>query len=259
MHFDHIILEPEHINLLETVVEASRNVTREERGKFLVLKGGGNSQLTHAGLPRGHEKIYMGDVEALEREGLIALSYGSQSTPLFDVTPRGYRYYEHLKQQQGEPIDRIEKEVRSYLDAEPFRKQYPEAYSKWVQAESLLWGSDSSEQFTSVGHLCREAMQFFAATLVQKYQPPNIDSNFAKTINRVGAVLKQRSSKLGGTEEPFLKSLCSYWKHLNKIVQRQEHGAQKEGDPLRWEDGRRVVFQTLIVMYEIDRSLSRER
>jgi hypothetical protein len=36
---------------------------------------------------------------------------------------------------------------------------------------------------------------------------------------------------------------------------RQEHGGQKEGRPLTWEDARRVVFQTLIVMYEIDRAL----
>jgi hypothetical protein len=26
--------------------------------------------------------------------------------------------------------------------------------------------------------------------------------------------------------------------------------------PLTWEDGRRVVFQTLLVMYELDRALS---
>jgi hypothetical protein len=39
-------------------------------------------------------------------------------------------------------------------------------------------------------------------------------------------------------------------------VQRQEHGAQKEGRPLVWEDGRRVVFQTAIVMFELDRALS---
>jgi hypothetical protein len=39
------------------------------------------------------------------------------------------------------------------------------------------------------------------------------------------------------------------------LVQRQEHGAQKEVTPLTWEDARRVVFQTCVVMYEINRAL----
>lgn len=32
-------------------------------------------------------------------------------------------------------------------------------------------------------------------------------------------------------------------------------GGQEEGEPLTWEDGRRAVFHTAIVMYEIDRTL----
>jgi hypothetical protein len=47
-----------------------------------------------------------------------------------------------------------------------------------------------------------------------------------------------------------------YWGTVNDLIQRQEHGAQREGGALAWEDGRRVVFQTAIVMFEIDRSLS---
>ena len=38
------------------------------------------------------------------------------------------------------------------------------------------------------------------------------------------------------------------------LVQRQEHGGQKEGEPLGWEDGRRVVFQTANVMVELHRA-----
>lgn len=32
--------------------------------------------------------------------------------------------------------------------------------------------------------------------------------------------------------------------------------AQREGEPLVWEDARRVVFQTLVVMYELDRAVA---
>ncbi len=72
---------------------------------------------------------------------------------------------------------------------------------------------------------------------------------------RIESVLKQHADKLGSLE-PFLIKLLDYWGAVNGIVQRQEHGAQKEGEPLKWEDARRVVFQTMLVMYEIDRTLS---
>jgi hypothetical protein len=32
-------------------------------------------------------------------------------------------------------------------------------------------------------------------------------------------------------------------------------GRQREGRPLVWEDGRRIVFQTAVVVFEIDRAL----
>ncbi len=43
---------------------------------------------------------------------------------------------------------------------------------------------------------------------------------------------------------------------MSGLVQRQEHGGQKEGAALRWEDARRVACQTAVVMFEIDRSLA---
>jgi len=52
-----------------------------------------------------------------------------------------------------------------------------------------------------------------------------------------------------------LESLVSCWEAAIDLVQRQEHGANKEGEPLVWEDARRVVFQTMMVMYELDRAL----
>lgn len=54
----------------------------------------------------------------------------------------------------------------------------------------------------------------------------------------------------------FLDALLAYWGTASDLVQRQEHGNQKVGAALLWEDGRRVVFQTAMVMYEIERALS---
>jgi hypothetical protein len=70
-------------------------------------------------------------------------------------------------------------------------------------------------------------------------------------------VLDARGTRPGKATKAFLQSLLEYWGTVNDLVQRQEHGGQREGDPLTWEDGRRVVFHTLLVMYEIDRAVSR--
>jgi hypothetical protein len=53
----------------------------------------------------------------------------------------------------------------------------------------------------------------------------------------------------------MLDALLAYWGTTSDLAQRQEHGAQKEGEVLTWEDSRRLVFHTAIVMVEIDRTL----
>jgi hypothetical protein len=54
----------------------------------------------------------------------------------------------------------------------------------------------------------------------------------------------------------FIDALVVYWGTMNDLVQRQEHGATREGEPLTWEDAQRVIFHTAVVMWEIDRSLA---
>ena len=102
-------------------------------------------------------------------------------------------------------------------------------------------------------------MQEFATALVNQYQPPNAGPDKAHTVARIRAVLKLRGDQLGETEKSFLDAILAYWGTVSDLVQRQEHGAQKEGETLVWEDGRRVVFQTALVMFEIDSALSRVR
>ena len=60
---------------------------------------------------------------------------------------------------------------------------------------------------------------------------------------------------MGTTVKPFIDALIVYWGTLDDLVQRQEHGAQKEGEALSWEDARRLVFQTINVMVELRRTL----
>ena len=58
------------------------------------------------------------------------------------------------------------------------------------------------------------------------------------------------------TERAFLAALLAYWGTVIDLVQRQEHGALREGTPLIWRDAKRVVLQCAIVMYELDEAIS---
>jgi hypothetical protein len=60
------------------------------------------------------------------------------------------------------------------------------------------------------------------------------------------------SEKVGA----FASALLHYWGTLIDLVSRQEHRASTEAAELNFEDARRVVFQTLVVMFEIDRALN---
>lgn len=253
-----ILLEEKQKQLLEYIVEAYRNVKSVDRRIFVFFDfPSGTSYIDHPGLPNGGIEAYKGDIETLAREELIALTYGQQYTYDFDITPQGFKYYEGMKYSQSQPIIRVENTVKHFIDANRFQNKYPQAYNKWTEAESLLWLSDSQKQLTTIGHLCREALQEFATALVEQHQPTNVDSDKAHTVTRIRSVLDMRRDQLGSTESQFLKALLDYWKKVNNLIQRQEHGGQKEGKHLVWEDGRRVVFQTAILIMEIDITLSR--
>jgi hypothetical protein len=253
-----VLLDREQEELLKVLVEASRNVPRDQRRKFMFTQSyGPEDRIQHPGLPDQMMPAYEGDLDVLEREGLLNASYtGQRGNRFFDVSPVGFRFYEDMQQRLGTPAQQVEEVLKRYLEADAFQQTYPLAYRKWVEAEELLWASDSQQQLTTIGHLCREAMQEFATALVDRYQPPGVDTDQAHTVARTRAALNQHASKLGATVAPFFDALLAYWGTVSDLVQRQEHGAQKEGHPLVWEDGRRVVFQTAIVMFEVDRALS---
>jgi len=255
IRFQDILLEPEQEDLFSLVVEASRTLSRNQREKFILVETVQGSFLRHAYLHDFVPDVYKGDVEALHRVGLIYASYES-STLVFDVTPEGFRYYEYLKERKNEPIARVESHSRSYLDGGQFQKLYPSAFQKWAEAETLLWSSDSEKQLTTIGHLCREATQEFATALVEKHRPPNVDPIKAHDVARIRSVINNSGAKLGDTTTAFLEALVIYWGTLSDLIQRQEHGSQREGQQLVWEDARRIVFQTISIFVEIDRALT---
>lgn len=250
--FEHIILESIQEELLIKIVEAARNMPLNKRHKFLVIQSNLGACLEHSNIPEDKSEIYYGDVEVLANEGMIAPGYGPQGISSFDVTPLGFRYYEYLKKKQGESVERIESTIRNYLNANDFQKKYSKAFKKWSNAEELLWKTETQQQSTTIGHLCRESVQEFTDILINQFQPPNAPTDKSKTIARLKAVVDFKSDELGNTEKTFLEALLKYWESINNLIQRQEHGALKEGYELIWEDARLVVFQTMVIMFEID-------
>jgi hypothetical protein len=246
-------LTSEQQSLLCLIVEASRAVPREE---FYFSEG--SNDIQHSGLPENHE-IFPSDLRALTNARLLDLQRRQQGMSAFEPTALAFDVYGLLKQRQGEPVQRVEAEIRSFFDHGNFREAHPEAFKKWLQAEELLWRSDTAPQLTTIGHLAREAMQEFATSLMKRYGVPEGDTDKAKTINRVKRVLDSFQGELGTTEQDFLGALIEYWRALDKLVQRQEHGALREQESLTWPDARRVVFQLMVVMFEIESSLSSAR
>lgn len=255
--FGRILLQPEQEDLFRKMVEVDKNIPRAGHRDFLLVRTFGGDELLFPGSPGGSVTVYHGDVETLADEGLLRRSYGSKGTPNFAITPLGHRYYEWLKECDGEGPQRVEHTIQRYLTADDFQRRHPKAFSRWSRAEGLLQSHQSPEDLTTVGHLCREAVQEFADDLVTELAPSGLSIPKGKLIDRLRAVQKQRKDQAGSTELAYLDAALNYWGCLLDLINRQLHGVEKPGDPLVLEDARRVVFQTAVVMFEIDRSLRR--
>ena len=252
INFDNILLEPEQEDLLIALVEAARKQPRDQRQEFMLFLNSGRWEIYGLSDYRGANKA---DIEILVSAELLIANYDSKGTLHFSVTPLGFRYYEHLMKSRGTPTERVEESVFRYLDSAAFAARHPDAFAKWQQAQELLWASDSQNQHTAIGHHCREAMQFFATSLVEAFKPDPVDSDTAKTVSRIRAVLGQARPTMSDRVYSMLDALLHYWGTVTDLTNRQEHGAQKENRALSWEDSRRQVFQTAIVMFEFDRTL----
>lgn len=255
--FQAVELLDDQKELLVELVRAEHSVPKERRHKFVVSETMNNPPtVIHEGLPGGLTTT-IGDIESLADARMLRTGESSRGGLNFNITPRGFNYVQWFREQVGEPSMRISDDVRRYIGSDAFKEQYESAYRKWTQAEAALWGEDSASQLTTIGHLCRETIQEFADVLVEKHKPQGASSDKAKTVDRVRSVLKQYETNLGRRVKEFLEALLQYWGALSDLIQRQTHGATKEGEPLTWEDAQRVVFQTAVVMWEVDRSLTR--
>lgn len=249
------MLSDESLALLSDLVEASRKQPRDQRHPFLMASviGSNNYMVMHDGIPDDYAGAYPGDVDVLIRSGLL-LARRENNHLFIDVAPEGFAAYAKLHETLSSPVSIVEKEMRALLDSATFRQTHKDSFAKWTEAANLLWKADAATQLTTIGHLCRETMQLFAAELIERFKPNNAPTNPTSTVERIRCVLQTRLSSKANAA--FSDSLLAYWGTVSDLVQRQEHGALKEGESLQWDDARRVVFQTMNVMYEVSQEMN---
>jgi hypothetical protein len=238
-----ILLTDEQREMLVFLVEYTRRASGGQRYQFLILRLGADDVLKLRGEQR---LIFFPDFQELDRNELIRLQE-RKAAATFVVSPRGFAFYEEIKRAEGEPVERVEAEAHHLLTRDVVN-DYPNAADKWREAEDLLWKSNAEEQLTAIGHKCREALQSFAESLYERHCPNSNALPKEKTLDKIRAVLESHRASVGRTTEGFLNA---YWAAVNDLAERAEHGSQREGCPLLWEDARRLVFQTLLVIVEL--------
>jgi len=153
-------------------------------------------------------------------------------------------------------FDGLEGYLRAYLEDERFRSEYPAAYARWSEAAAILYDEDASEGIFAAGAKARETLAAFASVLAGGYRPlASSPGSEASTRARLAAWIQSHRQALGDARCELLEALLQYWRALNDGPRRHSHDAHDVGDELRWEDARRVVVLTALVMVEIDRSL----
>jgi len=256
MDLSSIRLTRDQVELLVTLVDAFRRAPKKE--PFWLLRHGQGDDLIHPGLQDDFE-VYFGDLEALRDAGILRLSRIRQSSRQYDISPLGFDYYDHVLSERGEDISSIEVLTAEYIQASQFRGRHPEASRKWAMATDAVRTHESTRQVTTVGHLCREAMQAFAEDLAVEAGLASDLPKREQTLNRIEAVLKGVKKSIGRTHADSLTALMGLWKAANDVVQRQEHGAAREGESVTWMDARRCVFLTAVGMHELDTAVLESR
>lgn len=248
-------LEPEQLEFLSELAEEAQRAPRDQRTFYLLPHMSG---VTLKG-PAGHRAAVSTakeDVEDLSAAGYLRIrGYERHGVIRFTVAPEAYDFLAHTA--GHEPMVKVETDITvRFIEGEAFRTSYPAAYKRWREAAFLLWSSDADAELTTIGHKAREAVQEFATTVVEATQDiGHVDPDPAHTVARLRAAIDAHRDRLGEARHDLLGALIVYWGEVSDLLQRQEHGGQKEGEALSWEDGRRAVFQTAVVMYEIDRTL----
>lgn len=225
------------------VLAAIDRLTREDygdaEGDALV------TELTRVGVSMPRISLY-NMLRGLTAAGYVdAIFTGGMTFDLLRLTPYGRE-----EAREVDPFLRVHAEARFVLGSRSFAENYPGAFDAWATGERLLWEDDIAANLTTIGHNMRDATQLFATALVHEHRPPNVTDDRTKVQLRLGAVIAMYRTRLAEPRRLALEALGNLWEANNRLIQRQVHGASKEGEQVTWDDARRVVFLTMFLMVE---------
>jgi hypothetical protein len=146
---------------------------------------------------------------------------------------------------------RMESQIGRYVDEESFRRRYPEVHDKWRVALDLF-AIHPARHASAVGNSCRDTLQTFADSAITSRNLTLKSSS--GTVDKLRALIKDstESSRIRAHGE----ALVAYWGTVSDLANRQAHGARREKEKLKVEDARRLIFHTMLVMFEVDQLLS---
>ena len=244
-------LDPEEVVLIGVLVEASRSVERKYRGGFtaFAIHDPDGPWIDHVGIPEQRQVDGVA-YRSLRDMGLLRLVSQRDMAETFDLDKRAFEVYDDLA---GRDVDAVEQQTLGRLRSGRLDDRlFGSALAKWEKAFALLSSSDGDTNLTAVGHHLREAQQEFALAAVKFVGRPVADLKPSHARANVTVALGEWSLV---TNDDALASIDAVWVAADKLTQRLEHGALKEGVPLTWEDARGAVFATAFGMSEVARAL----
>ena len=127
----------------------------------------------------------------------------------------------------------------------------------------MLWCADSRAKVISIAWRARDAMDAFSTSLLERCAPLAMDPHWPDLLadsstrpdplDGLASVTDAYRDELGAQRSELLGGLLEHWGALLQSVRRHEQRSQTPGERLHWEDGRRLVLFTALVMVEIDR------
>lgn len=251
-------LSPRQKALLRTLVEAGKVGTTEENRTFLVASSlDGSFILPYAGseLP---DPVDEADVHILVDHGYVGiLKYNKNGEPVYYVTNEGIEFISADTAERG-PQPFVQQAV-SLVD-EKLPPEFGRASELMKEAVSKLVQAQEEHGWSEVGHKCREALQEFAEVLYTQHVPSSQQESIPreKTVQRLKAVVRQLRGRVGDTTSQLLDTLIEYWRAVSDLVNKVEHRSQREDRPLTWDDARRAVLYSYLVMAELARVAERK-
>ena len=256
---DQILLLPEQEALLARLVAIDRNLPRHHRESFFFHQSfSGAAWAQHPSIPGSRITLEKGDIEVLVRRGFILLAHAGGTISTFDVTPEGSDYYEQMMRRAGSPAHQVDAGIRRFLDAEDFQRRYPQATDRWNETVTRLWASDEQTEWIMIARLCREAMNAFAVEFASRFRPVSDEQagQPAEAIATINDILEEQGARLDPADRALLEVLGAYWRVVTTLADQQAGDA---GGSVTWESTRRIVFQTGVMMFELDWSFAGRR